>query len=121
MHKNISDDNESNQALVEKVCENLDASLQRMDAETQHKLIAAREKALTQRASLFTFNWPKAALAAACSVALAILVITTQFSTQSLLQGEGVEVLELTAAQDTLELYEELEFYTWLAEEDAAS
>ena len=34
------------------------------------------------------------------------------------LQGEGVEAIELIASQDTFELYEELEFYTWLAEED---
>lgn len=119
----MQNSNENDQQFVKQVCENLDASLERIDAETRHKLITAREKALAQRQPIFTFNWSNAAFATAFTVALAILIVTTQlpFTTNNVLEEEGIEAMELMAAQDTLELYEELEFYTWLAEEDAAS
>ena len=112
--------------LVAQVRESLDASVQRQDAETRHKLIAAREKALAQskRNSIFTSVWLKPAFATACAVFVAFFIINTQFpitQNQNVVQSNEIEIIETLAEQDNLELYEELEFYTWLAQEDAAT
>ena len=123
MDQDMKDSKENDQQVVKQVCENLDASIERMDAETRHKLIAIRENALAQRQPMFILNWAKAAFATVFAVALSILIINTQlpFTADNSLEEESIEAMELMAAQDTLELYEELEFYAWLAEEDAAS
>ncbi len=119
----MKNSNENDQQLVDQVCENLDASIERIDAETRHRLVAAREKALAQRKPLLGFNWGTAAFASIFTAALAVLIVTTQLpiSSDNLLEEESIEAIELMAGQDTLDLYEELEFYAWLAEEDAAS
>ena len=111
----------SEQELVAKVKETLDASVERMDAETRHRIIAARQHALAQdkqRTSLIPM-WGKAGLATAFTVLVAILVVKTYMPES--IDEEGIEAMELIAAQDTLEMYEELEFYTWLAEEDVTT
>ena len=113
--------NVSEQKFVAQVTEALDASVDRIDAETCQKINVARRRALEQnkRKSFFAPTWNKTVLAAALSIFVAVLVVKTQF--QAPIEEENIEAMELMAAQDTLDLYEELEFYTWLAEEDVAT
>ncbi len=108
--------NVKDEELVSKVCEALDDSVKRIDAETSQRIIAARQQALAKAPKKFAFPKFIVAAATAFSILLAVIIVNTQLNQP--LESESVEAMELIAVQDTLELYEELEFYTWLVEED---
>ena len=112
------DQNLSEEKLVSHVREALDDSVNRIDAETSQRIIAARQQALAKAPRKFAF--PKLLTAAATAFSILLVVVIVNFQLNKPLETEGVEAMELIAAQDTFELYEELEFYTWLLEEDAA-
>ncbi len=107
------------QEIQNKVVDALDASVERLDAETRQKLFAAREHALSKHKPFIFQHWGKAILATSFSLVMAVAIFYTQF--RSPMQNEPIEALELIASQDTLEMYEDLEFYAWLVEEDATS
>lgn len=118
--------NSSEQDFVAQINEALDASVDRIDAETRQKLNAARRNALAQQKQkvFLASSWSKAIFATALSVFVAVLVVKTQFpvtTEQGVIEEENLEALELIAAQDTLDMYEELEFYSWLVDEDVTT
>lgn len=113
-NRNVDDEN-----VVSKVCEALDDSVNRVDAETSQRLVAARKKALEQTQKRFSVPKLFAAAATAFSVLIAVVIVSTQLNQP--VATEDSQVIELVATQDTSELYEELEFYTWLVEEDVTS
>lgn len=109
------------QEFVTQVRDALDDSVERIDAETRHNIIAARQQALAQHKqnTFFASSWSKAAIATTLSIFVAVLIVKTQLPGS--IEEESIESMELMAAQDTLDMYEELEFYTWLADEDATT
>ena len=113
-NQNIKDEN-----VVSQVCDALDDSVKRIDAETSQAITAARQAALAKTPKRFSMPKLFAATATALSIFVAILLVNTQFNQN--IETESVEAMELIASQDTIELYEELEFYTWLVEEDVTS
>ncbi|MEJ2115399.1 MAG: DUF3619 family protein [Gammaproteobacteria bacterium] len=112
--QNIIDDN-----FISKVCETLNDSANRIDAETSQRIIAARQRALEKSASRFSMPKIIAVAATAFSIFIAVIIVNTQLNQP--LEDESSEAIELVATQDAIELYEELEFYTWLVEEDVTS
>lgn len=100
--------------VMETVRERLEAGLDRMDDVTQARLRAARRQALaagvvhTRRRAA---GW---AMAAAVVLAVGLWVMHGRGE----LPAAGVEDIEVLAAGDDLELYEDLEFYGWLASLD---
>ena len=113
---NTENQNLNDEKLISQVRETLDDSVNRIDAETSQRIIAARQQALTSAPKKFTVPKLLTAAATAFSILLAVVIVNVQLNKP--LESESVEALELIASQDTFELYEELEFYTWLAEED---
>ena len=109
----------SDEKLVSQVCEALDDSVSRINAETSQRIIAARQQALASKPRKFGSAKFFAITATAFSILLAVIIVNTQLNQP--LHDESVEAIELIASQDTFELYEELEFYTWLTEEDVTS
>ncbi|QMU61836.1 MAG: hypothetical protein GKR92_09060 [Gammaproteobacteria bacterium] len=116
---NKDDQNVNDEKLVSIVCDALDDSINRIDAETSQRIVAARQQALDKPSR--GFNVPKlfAAAATAFSIFIAVVIVTTQLNQP--MDAEEVQEIELVATQDATELYEELEFYTWLVEEDVTS
>ncbi|MEM7402073.1 MAG: DUF3619 family protein [Pseudomonadota bacterium] len=110
-NRNLTDEN-----VVSNVCDALDDSVNRIDAETSQRIVAARQAALAKTPKRFSMPKIFAATATALSIFIAVIVVNTQLNQN--LETESVEAIELIASQDTIELYEELEFYTWLVEED---
>lgn len=115
----------SEEALVAHIKQQLDDSCDSLDYATQLKLKQAREKALSQSAAstsrLKRWQWIGIPSLAA-TAAVAIITISSVINTPS--SGESPESLffqdlELLAAEEDLELIEELEFYQWL-ESDAS-
>jgi len=118
---NTDNHNLNDEKLVSQVSDALDDSVKRIDAETNQRIIAARKQALTAAeagwiSKLFTAPKILAATATALSIFVAVVLVNTQLN----LNNE-MEMIELAEKQEATELYEELEFYTWLVEEDVAS
>lgn len=115
---NADNHNMNDEKLVSHVRDALDDSVNRIDAETSQRIVAARKQALaTTESRMFSFPKLMAVAATACSIFIAVVVLNTQLN-----QPQETEAIELIATQDaTDELYEELEFYTWLIEEDVTS
>ena len=113
--------NINEQEFVAQINEALDASVDRIDAETCQKINSARQRALAQQKPnpFLASNWGKAIFATAVSIFVAVLVVKTQIQTS--FEEVDLEDMELMAAKDTLDMYEELEFYTWLVDEDVTT
>ncbi len=116
---NIDNQKVDDENVVSKVLEALDDSVNRIDSETSQRLVAARKNALEQTKKGFSLPKLFATAATAFSVLIAVVIVTTQLNQP--IETEDSQLIELVATQDTTELYEELEFYTWLVEEDVTS
>jgi hypothetical protein len=112
----VDDHNLNDEKVVSQVCDALDASVSRIDAETSQKIIVARKNALEAAPKGISFPKLFTVFATALSIFIAVLIVNTQLNQP--LTTDAVEAIELVEAQDTFEIYEDLEFYTWLAEED---
>ncbi|MBT8124367.1 MAG: hypothetical protein KJO81_06040 [Gammaproteobacteria bacterium] len=115
---NTDNHNGKDEKLVSQVCDALDNSVNRIDAETSQKIIAARKSALERTPQRFSLPKLFAVAATALSIFIAVIIVKTQLN-QPLVNEDTT--MEMVASQDTFELYEELEFYTWLVEEDVTS
>lgn len=127
------------QALLQRVKQNLDRSCAALDGATQSRLNAMRHAALAEgqrRVAGRAFGrfanlrmpqlLPFGGAITACALALAILVQLPSLPGSGSLPGTGslpdaapVEDLDLLVATEELDFYEEIEFYQWLATSDA--
>ena len=102
--------------LVQRMRETLDGSVDALDEDTARDLQRARIKALQTDSgrSLWWWNTPVFASVIAATFALGIFftMTTGEFSDQN---------LPLAEIEETDELYEDLEFYLWLADQESAS
>jgi len=113
--------NVNDEKLVSQVRDALDDSVNRIDAETNQRIIAVRKQALASTKSswlskIFTPAKIIAASATALSIFVAVFLVNTQLE-----QTKEIDAIEIAGTKDAVELYEEIEFYTWLVEEDVTS
>ena len=104
------------QALAERAKSTLDQSAQDLDAATCSRLNRARQAALAAAPSgrrPIALLWPAFATASALALALAVVLVRRPESVDPGLPI-AAEDFDVIAAQDSLELYENLEFYAWL-------
>ncbi len=99
----------------------LDESADRMDAETLSRLRRARYAALEagvkKRGGLWTrFRIPAVGLATAC---IALFAVFLYFRAPEKPDVSRMEDVEILASGDNLDLFAQLDFYTWVAEEEA--
>lgn len=95
------------------------ASTERLDAATRSRLTQARYAALqAARARAHWANW-KWGLPAGLAAVLALSVLTN-WRTADPPVPNALDDLSIVAASDNLELLEDVDFYAWLAERDAA-
>ena len=116
---NTDNHNTNDEKLVSQVSDALDDSVNRIDAETSQRIVAARKQALNSTPRKFSFPKLFTAAATAVSIFIAVVLVNSQINQPTL--SEEQEAIELAATQDSIDLYEELEFYTWLTEEDVTS
>ena len=88
-----------------------------LDAKIQSRITQIRYKALESKSNRLFPEWMYQPAAQWASVACALLLIVLYFGEPGETQS-GLEDIDLLASTDGLELYEELEFYAWLAEEN---
>ena len=116
-HENHFDDD---QAIVKTAVAALDQSIEHLDGHTLSRLNQARQHALAQtaRPRLLSAGWLKAG-------AIAVLLVTLvngwlMFSTSET-QPMSAEDFELIVVNEDFELMRDLEFVTWMIEQEHAS
>lgn len=113
-------DDERDDAIASRVRAHLERTSHELDARSRAQLRAAREQAL-DAAPAPREVWPRRAVLAGAG-ALAVLVALMRWRRESPPRdpfGESLEDLDILAAADDLELYDDdPEFYRWLEESE---
>ena len=113
------------QAFLEKARNELDHSCERMDGETQSRLNSIRHAALEHGSkSSRVFLAPFGGLITACVLVFVVSVfypgqpdVPVQGTSDS---GMAIEDLDILTSAESLELFENLEFYQWLEENESS-
>lgn len=115
----MSADSDKDQALVSAAKVALDRSVEEIDAAMLARLRMARQGALAVRPSRF----PRLVLAGGFATASVVILASLLwlFAPNGTGLHPGHEEFELLTAAESLEFYENLEFYGWLAENERAS
>lgn len=112
-------ENEQEKRFLKRVKKTLDEGTNNLDSETQSRLTQIRHLALESKSSRSFPEWmyqpPVQWASVACTLLLAFLYFGEPATTQIDLRLEDIDLLTST---DVLDLYEEYEFYAWLAEEN---
>jgi hypothetical protein len=106
--------------LKSNIRQSLDDSVDAIDAETLSKIRQIRAQAI-DKAGTRNVLLPKllvGGLATACVMVLAIILL---FNSPTSMQVVPADDLELISSSDSLELFEDLEFYEWLEEDGLPS
>lgn len=113
---------ENEERFIARVKEHLDQGASELDPAVQARLRHARYQALRHPSQGIPWLWPMTGLATACT-ALIVTILWWPSSPDPMVDGPAqvVEDIEVLIAEDQLDLYEDLEFYAWLAEQDRAS
>lgn len=106
-------DKEGEQKFVDQVRRVLDRSVDELDGAMRARLARARAMAQAPRARHAMPWWPVTGLAIAAGVGALAWVLW--FAAPAPTGAPGLENLDLLTAGDSLELYSDLEFYSWLA------
>lgn len=104
----------ADQQFVEQAKRQFDASVDGLDAATRSKLNRGRQEALAElgRGGIRWLEWsPAAGLAAAAVLAV---VLWTGNEPVSELAPDSVADIEILLTEDSLEMLENLEFYSWI-------
>ncbi len=112
-------DKKPSDPLVNNIKTTLDDSCEHLDAGTLSRLRQAREKAIAhaEKPSLWqSFKIPAAALATATTACIvAVLYLGTPNDMPHL--QSSLNDIEILISEESPDFYEDLDFYSWLAEE----
>ncbi len=124
---------QTSDVIVNKIAQQLDISITSLDEEIKHSLSASRKAALAKadrlsEQSFFNFNWKQsAAFASALIIVVTASVMLFSTDSETLVGNDSIAFLNANydIADDAIiaeyELLNELEFITWLVEEDNES
>lgn len=110
---------ESEDAFLARMREQLRDTETSIDAHTLHRLREARERALAARRRGWRRSWLAGGLSLAGGTALAVALWLHQPPTPVPLEGETVAEF-IALGEEDMALYDDLEFYQWLADMDGA-
>jgi len=114
-------ENETDKAFVGKVREALDEGSDNLDPSIVRRLNRARFEALeaAEAKGFRSWRWINlrfAGAVVACGLVLTVGLVTYRWHSQPT-YFSSVGDIDILSASDGLELYEDLDFYTWLAQE----
>lgn len=101
--------------------QSLDNSVDALDANTISKIRQIRAQAIEKAEGRKANNWQRllvGGLATACVMVLAVVLL---LKSPGSMQSVPVDDIELISSSDNLELFEDLEFYEWLEQNDLQS
>ena len=123
MSKQVKKDstNFDEQAFLEKARNELDQSCERMDVQTLSRLNSIRHAALEhgKKSPAKVFLAPFGGLVTACVL---VFVVSVFYPGQPDIpdNGTAIEDLDILTSAESLELFENLEFYQWLEENESS-
>ena len=99
----------------------LDNSIANLDADTEQHLRLARQQAVhAYEARSASSNFAKYYLSTAIAASLFVAVLITTLWSGSAQMPNELEDIEMLVTNENFEFYENLDFYSWLAEQDNA-
>ena len=112
---NKRNDVAADDAFAEKAKARFDESVQRLDGQTQSKLNQARHAALAELGNTRPawVQWAPATGVAAAAV-VALLIWTGNPQMEDLTAPAVASDMEILLTEDSLEMLEDLEFYSWI-------
>ncbi|MFQ5992236.1 MAG: DUF3619 family protein [Nitrospiraceae bacterium] len=110
--------NEKEERFINAAKAALDRSTEDLDDGVLRRLRGARHRALETPASTAAWAWASGLAAASVAVLAVTLWLTQPSATDPLPDLNDVEVL---ATAENLEFYDDLEFYSWLAERESTT
>ena len=107
--------------FIDNVKKALDLSVENLDPGTQAKLTRMRHKALDagERKGFDIRQWFTLPVVGWAATACILVLGLTLYMKQPNGSLPPLEDIDLLAAEDNLEFYDDLEFYAWLAEENS--
>jgi hypothetical protein len=115
-------DKQADEALVERARDLFDESVAGLDAETRSRLNRSRQRALAEigRGRPAWIRWSPAFGATAAAV-IAVVLITATPPMDLAEAPSSASDLDLLLDEESLEMLEDLEFYSWIELEEHAS
>jgi len=112
---NERNESAADKAFVEQAKTHFDKSVADLDGATRSKLNQGRQAALAEAGSggQRWLSWAPATGVAAAAL-LAVALMTGNPSTEQLLQPGPDTDIEILLTEDSLEMLEDLEFYSWI-------
>ncbi len=114
-------ENERNEAFIRSVISGLDQESDRLSPAVVRRLREARLRALdSQQTGWFGFRIVPRWVTAGGLASVAVLVAAVSIwlgGNHNALQVKNPDDLEIAAAQEQLEFYEDIDFYHWLADQ----
>jgi len=113
----------TDEQFLEKVKQNLNVRTENLDEKILYRLNKMRRQVLQEgkekKKRMFSvFRWIQAGALSTLGVAITLLVIWLH-SHQTTYSFNNPEDFEIVSSQDQMEMYEDLDFYTWLAASDS--
>ena len=109
-------DKSSEQQFVSRIRSALDQSVDQLDPGIRSRLRRMRHEALARKAAPPQRRWRWATGLAAAGAAAAMLLLLPIAPQDANSPLAAVEDLEMLASGDPLEIYEDMEFYSWLSD-----
>ena len=112
-------DNADESAFVERAKQHFDESVANLDGETRSRLNRGRQAALAEIASggRAWIEWAPAAGVAAAAV-VAVVLWTGSPPRDELIPSSASTDIEILLTEDSFEMLEDLEFYSWIELDD---
>lgn len=113
--------NDNGNSLLKTSREALDESIEHLDAHTLSRLNQARQKALSQEKSASPAGIPWMPAAGSLAMLSVAIVVGSLFLSSPESSLNNLDEAEFMANNEEIELMEDLEFVTWLIEQEHAS
>ncbi len=105
--------------LVSRIKETLNTDIRELHPETLRRLQEARYQALSGSPPSKTFWIPALGMVAVCVLAISVFFGRIQeIPKDSQIHVQAEEKIQILIMADGMDLYEDLDFYAWLAEEN---
>lgn len=107
------------ESFAGRVRNELNAGLERLDPAISARLAAFRHRAMTQCSGEAAPSFSFMRLASLTGVALVVVLVTVVslwYGNYPSMSEYRAEEIEMLASQGSLDMYRDLEFYTWLAD-----
>ena len=102
--------------LSKRAKEVFDESVEKLDGATLSKLTRSRHEALAELARPARHQWSRwmPATGVAAAVLVAVMVMQSPSDVENLVEPATVTDMEILLGEDSIEMLEDLEFYSWL-------